>query len=70
MPWEFIISVIGIPAMKFVLRLIEKKYPGLTPVIEMILKYLDGGGSMKELSLNIGKHCEGVGCPADLVGKK
>jgi len=68
--WMSLIMMIGLPALKFALKMLEQKYPGLTPLIEAILKYLDGGGSMQALSEHVDRVCSGAGCPTPLIHER
>ena len=63
MPWSIIIPI-ALAALKIVLKLLETPFPGLTPFIEAVLAFLNGGGKIEELHA----HCEKLPgfCPSDL----
>lgn len=67
-----LILSLGLPALKGLLKMIlkglESKYPGLTPLVEAILRYLDSGGKAFDLQT----HCEQLPdfCPAPLLHDK
>lgn len=55
MPWWLsLIFALGLPALKLLLRALEVKYPGITPFVEAVIKFLEGGGTVGELH----SHCE------------
>ncbi len=63
-----LISTLAVPVLEqvlsSVLKGLELQYPGLTPIINAILAFLNKGGSAEALQ----KHCEGLPgfCPTDL----
>lgn len=62
-----LIMSLGLPALKMVLKAVllglEKKYPGIAPLVDAILKFLEQGGQAHEV-LN---HCQGLPgfCPLE-----
>jgi hypothetical protein len=50
--------------LKVILTSLEVKYPGIKPLVDAILKFLDGGGNAEQVL----SHCESMPdfCPMDL----
>ena len=62
--WAALIQLIGLPALKFALMLLEKKYPGLKPLIDQILKFIgEGGGTATELQTHLEETVAGFADP-------
>lgn len=57
--WQTLISILGIPALKFALLMLEQRFPGLTPLVNQILAFLgnvslnDREKAAKELQLHV-----------------
>ncbi len=68
--WATLLEMIGLPALKFALVLLEQKYPGLTPIIQKILEFISGAENPKAATQAMSEHvdmvCSGVACPPHL----
>ncbi len=66
-----ILALFAKPVIDWALNRLEVKYPGLTAVIEMIKKFVDGSSNpamaMQQVQEHTKKLCVGT-CPADLKG--
>ncbi len=65
-----LIMTLGLPALKVVLKVVltalEKRFPGIAPLVDAILKYLENGGSIEALKDHVEPFCQGAGCPTVL----
>jgi hypothetical protein len=65
-----LIMSLGLPTLKVVLKAVlkalEKKYPGLKPLVDAIIKYLDAGGSIDALKAHMEPFCQGAACSTQL----
>lgn len=53
--WVSLLELIGVPALKWALQIIEAKYPGTKPLIDEILKLINGGVSAQEIQDHLQK---------------
>lgn len=67
--WMLPIEFFGKIALKFGLKYLEDKYPGIKPIINIILKWVEGqtafenSAAIPVLNEHVAKFCTGVGCP-------
>ena len=47
--WQTLLSMVGLPALKWALALLEQKYPGLAPLINQIIGLLGKGHSAQKI---------------------
>lgn len=66
MPWWLgLIASLGIPALKLILKFLEIKYPGISPFVDAIISFLDGGGKVADLQKHF-ETCPGFCAVADV----
>jgi hypothetical protein len=67
-----LLSLFAKPVVAWSLQFLETKYPGLKPVIDQILKWLEGQTAfgntqaVQTLAVHVDKLCSGVACPPEL----
>lgn len=74
MSWLPIVEFFGQLALKYGLAWLEQKHPGISPILDKIIKWISGQAavghvqainSMVELDKHVDKLCT-VGCPTDI----
>ncbi len=69
-----LLSIFAKPVVAWALNYLEGLYPGLKPVIDQILKWLEGQSAfgnqraVEQLAVHVDKLCSGVACAPQLKG--
>lgn len=70
--WMPIVEFFGRIALKYGLQFLENKYPGVKPILDKIIHWLQGQAAsgnpaaVGALAQHVDKLCSGVACPPNL----